>query len=76
MDKFFTQKVALWTFIACVGTFISRMVIDKYGPGAAGPLFLCTFMSTYVYARIIFILDQKKEVEKFLKDLKDLDKKD
>ena len=69
---YLNSRVAIWTFIGFSGWILSRAAIIKYGVDAAGPLFLATLTLAYVYARVIFILDQKREVENFLNEMKHL----
>jgi hypothetical protein len=76
LSDYINNRNAVWVSICFAGFILSRMAVAKYGVSAAGPLFIITLVVAYTYARIIFILNQKKEFDDWIKSVEEHIKKD
>jgi len=76
LSGYVNNRNAVWVSVCFAGFILSRMAVAKYGVSAAGPLFIITIVISYTYARIIFILNQKKEFDDWMKSIEEYIKKD
>lgn len=70
----FSKRIALFSFFLFSGFVVSKFLGQKYGGDIAPFIFYAGFLVAYVFARVIAIIDKKREYEKLIEDLKKLNK--